>query len=140
MSPRRAHAVGRRLGRTARTIAEPIGRAATHPVVAHPGYRIATCAGRLWGRLLGGHEERVGDLYVIRGLPSWAFGRGGTCIGAAYLTDVNVSDRILKHEAVHREQWHRYGLAFIPMYFAAGLDGTKNRFEIDAGLEDGGYR
>ena len=46
---------------------------------------------------------------------------------------------MLAHERVHVEQWRRYGLAFIPLYLAAGREATRNRFEIEAGLERGGY-
>lgn len=135
----RTSVIATRIGRVARSAVEPIATAATSPVVTTPGFALATCAGRAWGRLLGGREERAGELYVITGLPSWAFGRGGTCVGAAYLTNTNVSAAILEHEDVHRQQWQRYGLAFIPLYFAAGLDGKANRFEIEAGLSRGGY-
>ena len=87
-----------------------------HPFVARPGYWIAT------------------------GLPRWAFGRGGTTIGAVYLTRDNDDDSVLAHEAVHRAQWRKFGLAFIPLYIAAGVDARTNRFEVEAGLESGGYR
>ena len=78
-------------------------------------------------------------MIVCAGLPRFAFGRGGTTIGAAYLTRDNTADAVLEHEAVHRAQWKKYGLAFIPLYLAAGRDARHNRFEIEAGLEDGGY-
>lgn len=73
-------------------------------------------------------------------MPGWAFGRGGTTIGAVYLTSSTLSDSVLEHEAVHRAQWRRYGLAFIPLYLMAGQDPLKNRFEIEAGLAKAGYR
>ena len=66
-------------------------------------------------------------------------GRGGSCVGSCYLTDTNVSARVLRHEHVHREQWRHYCLAMPFLYFVAGRDPLKNRFEIEAGLEDGGY-
>lgn len=72
-------------------------------------------------------------------LPRWAFGRGGTTIGAVFLTSDRVDANVLEHEAVHRAQWRKYGLAFIPLYVAAGQDAKKNRFEIEAGLKKGGY-
>jgi hypothetical protein len=112
-----------------------------HPAVARPGYWFATAAGLAWGAALSvGRIERRGGVIVTRGCPSWAFGRGGTTIGAVYLTRDNVSDSVLEHEAVHRDQWRRYGLAFIPLYLAAGTDARTNRFEIEAGLSRGGYR
>lgn len=112
-----------------------------HPVVARPGYWFATAVGVTWGALLGGFRvSRRGGVIVCAGLPRWAFGRGGTTIGAAYLTHDNLRDSVLEHEAVHRAQWRKYGLAFIPLYLAAGRDARRNRFEIEAGLDNGGYR
>ena len=110
-------------------------------VFALPGYWLATALTLIWGAPLARFRvARHGDLLVCAGLPRWAFGRGGTTIGAVYLTRGTVSEAVLRHEAVHRQQWRRYGLAFIVLYFAAGLDPLRNRFEIEAGLEDGGYR
>jgi hypothetical protein len=112
-----------------------------HPAVARPGYWIATAAGLAWGAALSvGRIETLGGVIVTRGCPSWAYGRGGTTIGAVYLTGDNVSPEVLEHEAVHRAQWRRYGLAFIPLYIAAGSSARTNRFEIEAGLSRGGYR
>lgn len=112
-----------------------------HPIVARPGYWFATVCGFIWGAIFGRfHLRREGGVIVASGLPSWAFGRGGTTIGAVYLTSKNVSPRILEHEAVHRAQWKKYGLSYIPLYVAAGQDALRNRFEIEAGLELGGYR
>jgi len=111
------------------------------PPVALGGYGIATAAGWIWGAalLLAPAPRSQGGVIVCSELPSWAFGRGGTTVGAIYLTRDNVAERVLRHEAVHRAQWRRYGLAFIPLYFAAGHDARGNRFEIEAGLADGGY-
>ncbi len=113
---------------------------ALHPVVARPGYWFATAVGVTWGALLGGFRiSRRGGVVVCAGLPRWAFGRGGTTIGAAFLTHDNTRESVLEHEAVHRAQWKKYGLAFIPLYLAAGHDARTNRFEVEAGLEKGGY-
>lgn len=111
------------------------------PIVARPGYWFATACGFVWGAILGRFRvRREGGVWVARGLPSWAFGRGGTTIGAVYLTSTNTGPTVLEHEAVHRAQWRRYGLAFIPLYVRAGQDPKRNRFEVEAGLEKGGYR
>jgi len=118
-----------------------VRRAALSPLVARPGYWLATAAGLLWGALLSrGRIRRRGGVIVASGCPRWAFGRGGTTIGAVYLTRDQLGTGVLAHEAAHRAQWRRYGLAFIPLYFAAGLDPRRNRFEIEAGLRRGGYR
>ena len=110
------------------------------PVVARPGFWFATACAWVWGGVLGRFRlRRSGGLVVASGLPSWAYGRGGTTVGAVYLTTDNTSARVLEHEAVHRAQWKKYGLAFIPLYLDAGRDATLNRFEVQAGLAKGGY-
>ncbi|MCU1424659.1 MAG: hypothetical protein JWM51_950 [Microbacteriaceae bacterium] len=111
-----------------------------HPAVARPGYWVATAAGLLWGCTLSrGRLRRAGGVVVASRCPRWAFGRGGTTIGAVFLTHTEPSAAVLEHEAVHREQWRRYGLSFIPLYIAAGAVARTNRFEIEAGLRKGGY-
>jgi hypothetical protein len=87
-----------------------------------------------------GEVRRHGDLIVLTGLPSWVFGRGGTCVGRVYLTRDNDGPAVLEHEAVHVVQWRRYGLLMPLLYAGAGRDPLRNRFEIEAGLEKGGYR
>ncbi|NYF10320.1 hypothetical protein HDC94_001476 [Leifsonia sp. AK011] len=110
------------------------------PVIARPGYWFATASGFVWGAILSRFRiSRQGGVIVARGMPTWAFGRGGTTIGAVYLTSTTVSDSVLEHEAVHRAQWRRYGLAFVPLYVMAGQNPLANRFEIEAGLKKGGY-
>ncbi|MGV8895601.1 MAG: hypothetical protein ACOH10_05675 [Rhodoglobus sp.] len=111
-----------------------------HPVVARPGFWFATACAWVWGGVLGRFRlRRAGTLVVASGLPKWAYGRGGTTIGAVYLTTDNSSPRVLEHEAVHCAQWKKYGLAFIPLYLDAGRDARLNRFEVEAGLAKGGY-
>jgi hypothetical protein len=112
-----------------------------HPVVALPGYWFATGCALVWGGILGrGRLRRKGGVIVASGCPSWAYGRGGTTIGAVYLTGHLTAPAVLEHEAVHRAQWRRYGLVFIVLYLAAGQDPFANRFEIEAGLANAGYR
>ncbi|MDJ0395158.1 hypothetical protein QMK17_17675 [Rhodococcus sp. G-MC3] len=69
------------------------------------------------------------------------FGRGGTTIGGVYLTRTNTSQVVLRHEAVHADQWARYGVTFAVRYLAEEIrrPGPRNRYEIEAGLRDGGY-
>lgn len=111
------------------------------PIVARPGYWFATLAGLVWGGILSGFRLRSeGGVIVAPHMPSWSFGRGGTTIGAVFLTRDMVQPATLEHEAVHRAQWRRYGLAFIPLYIAAGVPARTNRFEVEAGLAKGGYR
>jgi hypothetical protein len=108
--------------------------------VSHTGYFIATVTGAAWGAIWStGRIERRNGLLVFRGMPGWTFGRGGTCVGACYFTNQNASTDVLEHEAVHKVQWQKYGMLFPAMYLKAGRDPMKNRFEIEAGLEQGGY-
>jgi len=135
---------GRRRGglrRAARAVA-------IHPVVSLPGYWVATGLAAAWGVLAGTGPlrrriRRRGRLLVADTLPRWAFGRGGTTVGGVFLTSraqtAMMADSIYAHEAVHREQWRRLGLWMIPLYLAAGRDPMRNRFEIEAGLDAGGY-
>ena len=109
--------------------------------ISRLGYLYATAVGMLWGFAWStGRVERRGGLFVFRGMPRRTFGRGGSCVGGCYLTDRNVSDDVLEHEAVHKRQWQRYGMLFPFLYLLAGRDPLRNRFEIEAGLEKGGYR
>lgn len=104
------------------------------------GYAYATAVGLAWGALWStGKIRRENGLFIFTGMPSWTFGRGGSCVGACYLTDHNVTPDVLEHEAVHRAQWRRYGMAFPLLYLFAGRNPLRNRFEIEAGLEKGGY-
>lgn len=108
--------------------------------LSRAGYLYATAVGVLWGSIWStGRVERRNGLIVFRGMPKWAFGRGGSCVGGCYLTNQNVSDDVLEHEAVHKRQWQRYGMVFPLLYLVAGRNPLKNRFEIEAGLEKGGY-
>jgi hypothetical protein len=108
--------------------------------VSRAGYLYATAVGLVWGAIWStGRVERRNGLVVFRGLPAWAFGRGGSCVGGVYLTNQNVTADVLEHEAVHKAQWQRYGMLFPCLYFLAGQDPLQNRFEIEAGLEKGGY-
>lgn len=107
---------------------------------ARLGYLYATAVGMLWGFVWStGPVRRAEGLWVFTGMPKWTFGRGGSCVGACYLTNTNVSEAVLRHERVHREQWRRYGLALPILYQLSGRNPLTNRFEIEAGLRDGGY-
>ena len=111
------------------------------PALALPGYWIATGGAFLWGTVLFGRHRRSHGLHVITHLPTWAFGRGGTMVGAVFLThNDDIPDRVFEHEAVHKQQWRVYGLALPILYLEAGAVALTNRFEVEAGLAKGGYR
>lgn len=128
----RAVARGRRIDRFLPFLDSPLSLA---------GYAYGTAVGWLWGSVWStGRVERRHGLWVFRGMPRWAFRRGGVCVGGCYLTgDGVVSERVLTHEAVHARQWRRYGMLMPLLYLLAGRDPLRNRFEIEAGLEDGNY-
>ena len=108
--------------------------------ISRGGYLYATLVGLIWGSIWStGQVQRRNGLWVFRGMPVWSFGRGGSCVGGCYLTNQNISAAVLEHEAVHKRQWQRYGMVFPLLYLMAGRDPLHNRFEIDAGLEKGGY-
>lgn len=109
--------------------------------VSRVGYWYGTAVGWVWGSIWStGRIERREGLWVFSGMPAWAFPRGGVCVGGCFLTgDQAVSDRVLAHEAVHKGQWQRFGILMPLLYSLAGRDPLRNRFEIEAGLEDGNY-
>lgn len=104
---------------------------------------LITAVALLWGRICGGRvswnpEHRI---YVCAGMRA-GFARGGTCVGGVFLTGIpQPHDRLLRHEAVHADQWARHGVTFPLRYLREEMrnPGPKNRFEVAAGLEDGGY-
>lgn len=118
----------------------PLSRLLFDSPISQLGYWYATAVGASWGFIFStGRVQRINGMLVFTGMPASTFRRGGSCVGGCYLTDTNVSPAVLKHEAVHKRQWQRYGLVFPLLYLVAGRNPLTNRFEIEAGLEDGGY-
>jgi hypothetical protein len=109
--------------------------------VSRVGFWYGRTVGWIWGSLWStGRVERRDGLWVFRGMPAWTFARGGVCVGDCFLTgDGRITERLLAHEAVHARQWRRYGFLMPVLYLVAGRDPLRNRFEIEAGLEDGNY-
>lgn len=104
------------------------------------GLRLATRIGFIWGWAWGqGRVRHERGLWVHRGLPPRLYPRGGVCVGRCFLTGPAPGAALLRHEAVHARQWERYGLSFPLRYWLAGRDPNRNRFEVEAGLVDGGY-
>ncbi|MCQ4121469.1 hypothetical protein [Rhodococcus tibetensis] len=102
-----------------------------------------TCAALAYARVWGGRtafDEEFG-IFVCSGMRG-GFARGGTTIGGAFLTGRTPARTLLRHEAVHADQWATYGWSFALRYLFEELRhrGARNRFEIAAGLADGGYR
>ena len=109
--------------------------------ISRVGYWYGCTVGWVWGSLWStGRVEKREGLWVFRGMPGWTFPRGGVCVGGCFLTgDGRVSAALLRHEAVHKRQWQRYGFLMPLLYTLAGRNPLRNRFEIEAGLEDGNY-
>lgn len=109
--------------------------------ISRVGYWYGCTVGWVWGSIWStGRIEKRQGLWVFRGLPAWAFPRGGVCVGGCFLTgDDRPTDVVLGHEAVHRRQWRRYGFLMPLLYALAGRDPLRNRFEIEAGLIEGNY-
>lgn len=123
-----------------RSISRILERVFINSPLSRLGCSIATVIGLLWAVPLStGAITRHGELIVCRGLPRWAFRRGGVCVGRVFITRNATSPAVLRHESVHVEQWRKYGLLFPLLYAVAGNDPLRNRFEIEAGLADGGY-
>ncbi|WP_231121815.1 hypothetical protein [Motilibacter peucedani] len=107
--------------------------------------RQAALVGRLaraYAALLGAAAEEHDGMHVRHGLPRRAYPRGGVTWGDTYVCGSAPwarSPERLRHERVHVEQWRTYGLWFALLYLRAGRDPLHNRFEIEAGLHDGGY-
>jgi len=109
--------------------------------ISRVGYWYGCTVGWVWGSLWStGRVEKREGLWVFRGMPEWTFPRGGVCVGGCFLTgDARISRALLRHEAVHKRQWQRYGFLMPLLYLLAGRNPLRNRFEIEAGLEDGNY-
>ena len=66
--------------------------------ISRLGSLYATLVGLVWGSIWStGPVSRRDGLFVFRGMPKWTFGRGGSCVGACYLTDQNVSSAVQQH-------------------------------------------
>lgn len=115
------------------------------PLLDSPLSRLGAAAGTAfgfaWGALWStGRVTRRGELWVFTGMPGWTYGRGGVCVGSCFLTgDREPGPRLLAHESTHARQWRRYGILMPLLYLVAGRNPLRNRFEIEAGLIDGGY-
>lgn len=109
--------------------------------VSLAGAALATVFGFAWGALWStGRAQREDGLIIFRGMPRWTHARGGVCVGSCFLTHRATEPRAVRdHERVHVRQWRRYGLLMPVLYLLAGRDPLRNRFEIEAGLTDGGY-
>ena len=138
---------------TTRPDGRPLGRAGRNAASG------ATRAGLLLARAARAELLRVdvpgdADGVVVAGGCRWV--RRPFTVGDVVLTRLPAGrlaalrdGRLVAHEAVHAEQWARLGpVRFLLAYAVAtawsllrtGSPGCANRFEVEAGLVDGGYR
>lgn len=80
---------------------------------------------------------------VCSSAPFFLHGKGGTQVGDTFVTSADrnvISNEVIEHEMVHKEQQRRYGLLFIPLYFSQSvINGCENSFEEEAGFAKGHY-
>lgn len=101
--------------------------------------RLALVYARMWGARITFDDEF--GIFVCSGMCG-GYARSGTTIGGAFLTGRVPGRSLVRHEAVHADQWATYGATFALRYLFEEFrhPGARNRFEIAAGLADGGYR
>lgn len=90
----------------------------------------------------GGSCKSISGLRVCSGGWGHNYGRGGTTWGTTYVARVGaqyITPERIRHEKIHVEQWNKYGENFGVMYLLAGSNPCTNKYEIQAGLKDGGY-
>ena len=114
-------------------------------LVASSRVRQAAFIGRLaraYARLFGVRAVARDGLVLCAGMPRRSFPRGGVTWGDTFLTaaaEEKLPAELLRNERVHVAQWQRHGLRFAVLYLLAGRNPGRNRFEVEAGLVDGGY-
>ncbi|WP_231476447.1 MULTISPECIES: hypothetical protein [unclassified Rhodococcus (in: high G+C Gram-positive bacteria)] len=108
---------------------------------------VVTATALTWARLWRSRisYDASSNLIVCEAMRG-GYARGGTCFGGAFLTGHALVDprrrrAMLRHESVHADQWARHGFSFAIRYLVEEMrrPGAANRFEVEAGLGDGGY-
>ncbi|WP_244930630.1 hypothetical protein [Nocardioides sp. W7] len=102
------------------------------------GSLVATSLALAWARLWRAEIRYDAGTRLLVATGRGGFGRGVT-VGGVFLAGRSSSPALLRHQAVHAEQWAKYGLVFPLRYLLEelGRPGRMNRFEIEAGLKDG---
>ena len=107
------------------------GRSDTAPATGSPPGATSSAAPCSAGR-----SPSKNGMHYFRGMPKWSFGRGGTTIGAIYLTTTaTTSDNVLEHEADAPGAMEAVRARLHPLVPRGRLGGATNRFEVGAGLE-----
>lgn len=110
---------------------------------------LSTFLGLTIAHFLGGKVFQLDNLmYINYGRKGKYQKAGAITIGDVILAKKRLSDNVIKHEEVHAQQFAKFGgLVFLALYLFASIKSfiiyrnvwQGNRFEIQAGLEDGEY-
>ena len=110
---------------------------------------LSTFLGLTIAHFLGGKVFQLDNLmYINYGRKGKYQKAGAITIGDVILAKKRLSDNVIKHEEVHAQQFAKFGgLIFLALYLFASIKSfiiyknvwQGNRFEIQAGLEDGEY-
>ncbi|MEI2639412.1 MAG: RHS repeat-associated core domain-containing protein [Microthrixaceae bacterium] len=97
--------------------------------------------GLLWGAAGGGSCGFNGQEVMIACTGMKRFtAKGGTTIGAVFVSKYGTDPKLMSHEAKHADQWLLFGNGFAGLYgFAYVAQGECNVFERWAGFSQGGY-
>jgi hypothetical protein len=110
---------------------------------------LSTFLGLTIAHFLGGKVFQLDNLmYINYGRKGKYQKAGAITIGDVILAKKRLSDNVIKHEEVHAQQFAKFGgLVFLALYSLSSIKSfiiyrnvwQGNRFEIQAGLEDGEY-
>ena len=110
---------------------------------------LSTFLGLTIAHFLGGKVFQLDNLmYINYGRKGKYQKAGAITIGDVILAKKRLSDNVIKHEEVHAQQFAKFGgLVFLALYLFDSIKSfiiyrnrwQGNRFEIQAGLEDGEY-
>lgn len=110
---------------------------------------LSTFLGLLISKIIGGTTIQLDNLmYINYGRKGKYQKAGAITIGDVILAKKRLSNSVIKHEVIHAEQFAKYwGIPFLALYSLSSIKSfiiyrnvwQGNRFEIQAGLEDGEY-
>jgi hypothetical protein len=110
---------------------------------------LSTFLGLLISKIIGGTTIQLDNLmYINYGRKGKYQKAGAITIGDVILAKKRLSNSVIKHEEVHAQQFAKFGgLVFLALYLFASIKSfiiyknvwQGNRYEIQAGLEDGEY-
>jgi hypothetical protein len=110
---------------------------------------LSTFLGLLISKIIGGTTIQLDNLmYINYGRKGKYQKAGAITIGDVILAKKRLSNSVIKHEVIHAQQFAKFGgLVFLVLYLFASIKSfiiyknvwQGNRYEIQAGLEDGEY-